>query len=100
MRLERLAQRQVVRLSVLDVVEPDGVAVIRNFPQRMFAAAHPTKPHVGRADSQYAEAFNFLAPGLLGMDGRRRRLPVSLRGGFLDAAASSVFPKWADRRVA
>ena len=53
----------------------------------MLVAAHAAKTIVGEADLQQVAAFDFLAPRLLGMDGCRDGVHVSLRGGFINASA-------------
>ena len=44
---------------------------------------------MGGADPQCAATFRVLALGLLGMDGCGGSIPISLHGGFPNAAASN-----------
>ena len=51
----------------------------------MFITAYTTGTVLGDADSRRAAAFRALASGFLGMDGRRGRIPISLRSSFPNA---------------
>src|SRR4029077_19768614 len=74
---------------VLDLVASDAVAAGWNFLQRIFVASYATGTLLGDADPQCAATFRVLALGLLGMDGCGRSVPIPLRGGFPNAAASN-----------
>ncbi len=53
----------------------------------MLIVVYATETVVGTADSQCAATFGLLAFRFLGMDGRASGFRVSMRGGFLNAAA-------------
>ena len=86
-RMER--PQSVCAAIVLGLVVSDAVATGWDFLQRILVASYTPETLLGDTDSQRAAPFRVLAFRFLGMDRRGSGFPISLRGGFFNAAAGN-----------